>query len=232
MRDPKELADPRRVLAWDLDGTIADTRWDIATGIVEMCRELERPPLELSQVIRNVGHGVKELVTRCLVDTGQPARDEAEIARGIASFRTHYWAHLMDTTAAYPGMESLVRGLVDRGQPMVIVSNKPEDAVREILRRMGLLDCFSVVIGGDTLPTRKPDPAPLWHALEQCRPGARPDEAVMIGDSLPDIEAARAAGMPACGVAWGFDPEGHMRRVELDWWFETVDELRLALGVY
>jgi phosphoglycolate phosphatase len=254
-RVPDRLADPDRVLIWDLDGTIADTRADIATGVVEMLRELGRPPLDLAQVIRNVGRGVNVLVAGCLADTGKPARDAAEIEHGVVVFRTHYWRHLMDTTVPYPGMPEILRELADRGRPMAIVSNKPQDATLEILQRMGLLDCFAVVLGGDSLPVRKPDPAPLLHALRLCLavtprgqrgenslyaqtsglaaadllPEIAPDHAVMIGDSLPDVQAARAAGMPVCGVAWGFDPDGEMRRVKLDWWFESVEELGRAV---
>ena len=257
------LADPGRVLIWDMDGTIADTRADIATGVVEMLRELGRPPLDLAHVIRNVGHGVSVLVAGCLADTGKPARDAAEVEHGVAVFRAHYWRHLMDTTVAYPGMPETLRELANRGRLMAIVSNKPQDATIEILRRMGLLDCFAVVLGGDSLSVRKPDPAPLLHALRLCQaagsagprissrdnvsPYARhsasghdpagadsfpevvPDNAAMIGDSLPDVQAARAARVPVCGVAWGFDPDGEMRRVKLDWWFESVEELGRAL---
>jgi phosphoglycolate phosphatase len=256
------LADPDRVLIWDLDGTIADTRSDIATGVLEMLHELGRPPLDPAQVIRNVGRGVHVLVAGCLADAGRPARDAAEIERGVEVFRTHYWRHLMDTTAPYPGMPEILRDLVTRGRLMAIVSNKPQDATREILRRMDLLGCFAAVLGGDSLPARKPDPAPLLHALRLClaarqggpRPVSNttvtrhaaggagghadadeslrelaPDHAAMIGDSLPDVQAARAAGMPVCGVAWGFDPDGEMRRVTLDWWFESVEDLARAL---
>ena len=256
------LADPDRVLIWDLDGTIADTRSDIATGVLEMLQELGRPPLDLAQVIRNVGRGVQVLVAGCLADTGRPARDATEIEHGVEVFRAHYWRHLMDTTVPYPGMPEILRDLANRGRAMAIVSNKPHDAAREILRRMDLLDCFAVVLGGDSLPARKPDPAPLLHAFRLClalgpgdprlaprKPAGRhaaggtggyadaddslrelaPDHAAMIGDSLPDVQAARAACMPVCGVAWGFDPDGEMRRVRLDWWFESVEELGRAV---
>jgi len=216
---------------------------------------LGRPPLDLAQVIRHVGHGVNVLVAGCLAEAGRPARDASEIEHGIDVFRAHYWRHLMDTTVAYPGMPEILHELADRGRPMAIVSNKPKDATLEILRLMGLLDCFAVVLGGDSLPVRKPDPAPLLHALRLClavTPGGQrggnslierasgpaiganslPDvapRAAMIGDSLPDVQAARAAGMPVCGVAWGFDPDGEMRRVKLDWWFESVEELGRAV---
>jgi phosphoglycolate phosphatase len=241
---PDGLADPDRVLIWDLDGTIADTRADIATGVLEMLRELGRPPLDPAQVIRNVGRGVAVLVAGCLTEAGMPARDAAELERGVELFRAHYWRHLMDTTVPYAGMPELLQSLKARGRAMAIVSNKPQDATREILRRMGLLDCFVGALGGDSLAVRKPDPAPLWHALELCltaSPGGfrsnaneslseiAHDRAAMIGDSLPDVLAARAAGMPVCGVAWGFDPDGDMRRVQLDWWFESVEDLGRAL---
>lgn len=249
---PAWLAGPDRILLWDLDGTIADTRADIATGVIEMLRDLGRPPLDLDRVIRNVGRGVNVLVAGCLADTGRPARDAAEIQRGVEVFRAHYWRHLTDTTVPYRGMSELLRDLVGRARRMAVVSNKPQDATREILRRMGLLDCFVAVLG-DSLPVRKPDSAPLLHALRLClaadgsgadplrqQPSipsadedsfrdAPPDRAVMIGDSLPDVQAARAAGMPICGVAWGFDPDGEMRRAGVDWWFETVEDLARAL---
>ncbi len=273
------LADGRRALIWDLDGTIADTRRDIATGVGEMLRELGRPPLEADRIIRNVGRGVHVLVAGCLADAGEPARNTAEIEHGVRVFRACYWRHLMDTTVAYPGMPELLHELAARGRAMAIVSNKPEDATREILRRMGLLDCFVTVLGGDSLPVRKPDPEPLWHALRVCLRGGSGDpatnsgrgaggavepdprgahrggassrmhrasadnwaigdvamrelssaRAAMIGDSLPDVQAARAAGMPVAGVGWGFDPDGEMRRAAVDWWFESVAELKQAV---
>ena len=235
MRDPHELAQPDRALIWDLDGTIADTKQDIATGVAAMLGELGRPVLPLDHVIRTVGRGVRVLVTLCLEQTGAPARDEAEIDEAVRVFREHYWRHLMDTTAPYPLMSDLLHILKERGRPMAVMSNKPEDATREILIRMGLIDCFAAVLGGDSLPQRKPSPEPIWRALRLCREAGtnghdlNPDHAAIIGDSINDAQAGWNAGMPVCGVGWGFDPDGALRASAVDWWFERPAELKEAL---
>lgn len=224
-RDLRELADPNRVLLWDLDGTIADTRQDIATGVREMLISFGLEPLPLPNVIRHVGRGVRVLVTRSLAEAGRPDADEAMIDEGVRVFRHHYKQHLLDTTVPYGNIAEILHELARRGRRMAIVSNKPEDATVALVDALGLTPCFVAVLGGDSLPVRKPSPEPLLHALALCRPGARPDEAVLLGDSITDLETGRAAGIPVCGVGWGFDPDGEMRRQGTDWRVETVAEL-------
>lgn len=224
-RDLRELGRPDRVLLWDLDGTIADTRQDIATGVREMLASFHLEPLPLPNVLRHVGRGVRVLVTRSLAEAGRPDADAAMIDEGVRLFRIHYRQHLMDTTVPYGNITETLHELARRGRRMAVVSNKPEDATRALVDALGLAACFVVALGGDSLPVRKPSPEPLWHALALCRPDARPDEAVLLGDSITDLETGRAAGVPVCGVGWGFDPDGEMRRQGTDWWVETVEEL-------
>ena len=230
-RDLSDLGRPDRVLLWDLDGTIADTRQDIVTGVREMLLSLGLEPLPMANVIRHVGRGVRVLVSRSLAEAGRPDADDAMIEEGIDLFRSHYRLHLMDTTTTYGNISGVLTELARRGRLMAVVSNKPEDASRMLVEALGLTSCFAVVLGGDSLPVRKPSPEPLLHALQICRAGAQPNDAVLFGDSITDLETGRAAGMPVCGVGWGFDPDGEMRRQGTDWWVETVDELeRVLLG--
>ncbi len=228
-RPVSELSDPGRVLLWDLDGTIADTGRDIATAVGDLLIGRGLKPLPLESVLRHVGRGVRVLVVRSLNEAGAPAADEAELELAIATFRAHYGRHLMDTTRAFPGIPELLDALRGKGRRMGVVTNKPEDFSRKILQELGLLPCFAAVVGGDTLPERKPAPAPLLHALEICAPGTPPGRCVLIGDSITDVKTARAAGAPVCAVGWGIDPDGELRPSEPDWWMQTPDELRAAL---
>lgn len=240
--------DPGAVLIWDLDGTILDTKHDIATGVNEMLRAFGLHALPLERVLRHVGRGVRILVRRSLSEAGggllresgaaedfaedvaddDPA-SEARIDAGVAVFREHYRRHMLDTTTPYEGVPALLDELTRRGRAMAVVSNKPEDATRSLVDAIGLAPCFRVVMGGDTLPVRKPAPETVLHALSVCRPEAAPHEAIVIGDSLTDLQTGRAAGMRVCGVGWGFDPDGDFRRTGADWWCDSVDELRALL---
>ncbi len=229
MRPLSELAETDRVLLWDLDGTIADTRRDIASGVAGLLRDRGLTPLSLEAVLRNVGRGIRVLVSRSLEQAGAAARDEADLTLAVETFRVHYRRHLMDTTVPYDGMPGLLRALHQRGRRMGVVSNKTEDFTREILDRLDLLDCFRIVIGGDTYPERKPDPEPLLRAIHLCDPAAHAERAVMIGDSITDLRAARSAGMLACAVGWGIDPDGELAGAEPDWRIETPAGLRRAI---
>lgn len=251
----RQRALPRRVedglvLIWDLDGTILDTKRDIATGVNEMLRALDRPPLPLERVLRHVGRGVRVLVERTLRDAGltdavrtdgtelaagtaphaeDPSAPSSLIDTGVELFRVHYRRHMFDSTTPYPGIPELLRDLAGRGAAMAVVSNKPEAATRTLVETLGFAPLFRIVMGGDTLPVRKPDPQTLRHALDACRTGATPEEAILIGDSMTDLLTGRAAGTPVCGVGWGFDPDGEFRREGADWWVESAEELREIL---
>jgi phosphoglycolate phosphatase len=225
VRDPHELASLDRPILWDLDGTIADTRRDIASGVAGLLGERGHPPLPLDQVLRNVGSGVRHLVTRCLEDVGRPATGEKDLADAIRLFREHYARHLMDTTRPYGDLAQTLLTLVARGRKMAVVSNKPEDLSRSIVQQLGLLPCFFVVLGGDSLPSRKPSGEPFLQALRLGCPGTPPEDAIVVGDSMFDLEAARSAGMPICAVAWGYDPDQRLRPAQPDWWMERPEEL-------
>ncbi len=187
---------------FDLDGTLVETRQDIATGINLALADRGLPPLPVDRVARHVGRGARVLVTRCLEDSGIAGPSPDEVESAYLGFHRHYVAHLLDTTVVYPGISRLCDRLGRAGISMAVVTNKPIDPARRILSGLGLSAYFPVVLGGDSLPQRKPDPTPLLHAIE-CL-GADAKRAVMVGDSEIDIGAARAAGVAVAAVTWGF----------------------------
>ncbi len=188
---------------FDLDGTLAETRRDIATAVNLMLGERGLPELAVDRVARHVGRGARVLVTRSIEEsTGGRTPEPAEVDRAYGSFHAHYLAHLLDHSHVYPGIEELLARLGGAGVAMGVVTNKPVAPARKILDALGLAPNFAIVLGGESLPQRKPDPGPLLHAREALGAGER--AALMVGDSEIDIAAARAAGFPVAAVTWGF----------------------------
>ncbi len=201
-----------RAVLWDLDGTLVDSAADIAAAVDRTLVRTGRPPLGEPAVRRFIGDGARKLVDRCVEAAGgTPAEGD------LATFLAEYGAALVVRTAVYAGLEAL---LAEVRAPMAVVTNKPEAFSHTILARLGLAPFFPVVIGGDTLPVRKPHPAPLVEALRRL--GA--DAGVLVGDGPADVGAARAAGMPMIGVGWGIAAPVGADRVA-----STPDALRAAL---
>src|SRR5262249_10535208 len=134
-----------------------------------------------------VGDGVRALLERAL--GGADAKEVVD--RAMAAFLQHYGAHLLDSTALYPGIRELLDALRHRGVTLSVLSNKPEDLVRRIVDGLGIASCFLAVLGGDSLPTRKPDPAGVHHLLAAA--GVTPSQGLLVGDSPIDRDTAAAA---------------------------------------
>ncbi|MCK4305058.1 MAG: HAD-IA family hydrolase [Candidatus Eisenbacteria sp.] len=204
-------------ILFDFDGTLVDTFDDIVQAVQRLRLRLNSEPLSSDEIRRHIGWGIRNLISQChpqldpLRPHDLPADGESlpvpssELEHAVALFRKEYAAFLIVHTRPYPGIESLCRRLTREGHGLGIVSNKQERFTRQILARLGMVDPFAVVLGGDTLPTRKPDPEPLLHAARQLR--IPRERCVMVGDSRLDIEAARAAGIHSCAVGWGLLPE-------------------------
>jgi phosphoglycolate phosphatase len=188
---------------WDLDGTLADTAGDIADAIDHVLAAQGLPAVGEAAVRRYIGDGARQLVDRCWAHVG--ARATPEDAR---AFLACYGERLVVRTRVHPPE---LRALLTRiDAPQAIVTNKPEHHARHVVDALGLTPHFPVLLGGDTLPTRKPDPAMLREAL--VRLGAT--RGVLVGDGPADVDAAHAAGMPVIGVDWGIGtPEGATVRV-------------------
>lgn len=187
-------------LLLDLDGTLIDSRRDLARAVNLLLDELALPPLPLDVVCSYVGNGARSLVRRCLdhVDPEQRvSRDVVEMRR----FLDLYEGVLLETTCVFPGVLDGLHRLAGRGVALAIVTNKPEAPSRVICAALGLTPLVPVLLGGDSLPTRKPDPAMLQVAAERLDVPLA--SCLMVGDSDVDIAAARAAGVPGVWCTWG-----------------------------
>jgi phosphoglycolate phosphatase len=189
-------------VCFDLDGTLVDSRADLADAMNHTLASLGRHRLPSDLLQSFVGEGARRLVERAVgCDASAALVDEA-----LQRFLTRYGAHLLDATRPYEGIAETLEELAARGVLLSVLSNKPEAMSRAILAGLGLAGRFFAVLGGDSLPTRKPDPAGALHLL--ARGGTPPDRMLLVGDSGVDVRTARAAGLPFCGVAWGLTPDG------------------------
>lgn len=198
----------------DLDGTLIDTVGDLAETAARMLAELQRPPRSVAEVRSYVGKGMPTLVRRCLYDGRDEPVDEALVAQGIEVFRRHYAALNGQFSAVYPGVFDTLATLRAMGLALACVTNKPEEFTLPLLERMDLDVYFPVVVCGDTLPTKKPEPHMLEHACAQL--GITAERALMIGDSANDAVAARAAGMPVLLVTYGYAEGRAVDTIECD----------------
>jgi len=186
---------------FDLDGTLVDSRVDLAKAVNHMLGALGMARLPLDTVTGYIGEGARVLVQRSL---GPAAQDHLE--SGLRIFLDYYGVHLLDQTRPYPGIPELLGGLHGRGITLSVLTNKPEAMSRSILGGLGLLHRFVAVVGGDTLPARKPDPAGVVHLCTLTNTST--NHVLLVGDSVIDLRTARAAGVAFCGVAWGLGLDG------------------------
>jgi phosphoglycolate phosphatase len=182
---------------WDLDGTLVDSATDIAAAMDRSLVAMGLPPLGEPRIRGFIGEGARRLVDRSVAAAGG-VLSEAH----VATFLREYRAAPVVATRIYAGIVALLERIA---APSAITTNKPEDLSREILSRLDLARFFPVVLGGDSLPTRKPDPEMLRVARERLGVTT----AVLVGDGPADVGAAKAAGIPLIGVGWGItSPEG------------------------
>lgn len=175
-------------LLFDLDGTLVDSAPDIHAAVNRLLLEMGQTPLAPETVRSFIGNGVPTLIARVLAATGQ----EGDPALWESRFMHHYGADSATLTTLYPGVRATLELLSAQGHEIGLCTNKPEEPARHILRAFDLAHLFPVVIGGDSLPLRKPDPAPLHAAIAGL--SARP--ALFIGDSEVDAQTAQAAAVP------------------------------------
>jgi phosphoglycolate phosphatase len=214
---------PFDVVAFDLDGTLADTSPDLAAALNHMLGALGRPPVASGSVRNFIGHGARALVRRGLADTGDAPEDLVD--RAFPIFIDHYRAHIADGTSIYPGLEEALHSLAAVGVRLAVCTNKIESLTLQLLDSLGWAGRFDAVVAGDTLPVRKPDPAPLQEAIRRAGGG----RAIFVGDSITDAETALAAGLPIIAVSFGFSdrPVAQLgATVVIDSYSELLDALR------
>lgn len=188
-------------LLLDLDGTLVDSASDLAIALNSVLQQHKRPTVTLNAVRCMIGDGIGALVERGFAVSGQPTSG-AILSEAIEQCQKFYALHSSDTTRLYPQVAETLTLLRSRGYAMAVCTNKPEGIACEILRALGVQAAIELVVGGDTLASRKPDPAPLLAAIDKL--GAPPGSAVMVGDGHHDVLAARAAGVPVVFVSYGY----------------------------
>ncbi len=184
-----------RALIFDLDGTLIDSKLDLALAVNAALQEIGRRALPHEQIFGYVGQGAPMLIQRAL---GAGATDE-DCRRGLEFFLAYYREHMLDNTVTYPGVRE---GLAQLARlPMAILTNKPVRFSRLIIEGLGLASYFQYIYGGNSFETKKPDPQGTQVLLRDF--GAAPREAMIVGDSEIDVLTARNAGTWACGVTYG-----------------------------
>lgn len=189
------------LVVFDLDGTLIDSKADLAAATNATRVHLGYEPLSEAVVASYVGNGAPVLIRRAL---GADASDEL-VADGLAFFLQYYRQHMLDKTVLYPGVREALDELLAARVPMAVLTNKPIVNSIGIVEGLGLKDHFFRVYGGDSFPTKKPDPMGLDALVNEAK--SEKSRTLMVGDSYVDIKTARNAQVKACGVTFGLQPE-------------------------
>lgn len=194
-----------KLVIFDLDGTLIDSRLDLVHSVNAALRHIGRPALPDDVIASYVGDGAPILIQRAL---GGEAVEDAVVRRGLQFFLSYYREHKLDHTTVYTGVKEALIAVqgTSNGKPrrMAVLSNKPVVPSRLIVEALGLGSFFTQIYGGNSFATKKPDPEGARTLLEEN--GVRPEEAAIVGDSHVDIETGRNAGLWTVGVSYGFAP--------------------------
>ena len=213
---------PVKAVMIDLDGTLVDSIPDLAAAANMMLAALGRPALDIELIRTFVGKGIPRLVERTLCAAMDGTPDPELMARALPVFERSYAEVNGRHTTVYPGVKSGLAALEEQGFPLACVTNKSMRFTEPLLEMVGLAAHFRKVVAGDTLARKKPDPAPLLYACEAFR--IAPHDMLMIGDSVNDTEAARAAGCPVFCVTYGYNEGRDVHTLDTDAVIGTLQE--------
>ena len=212
----------------DLDGTLVDSVPDLAYCVDAMMARLGRPPHGEAKVRNWVGNGVERLVRRALIGQLEGEPDEADFQVAYPIFLELYRDNTSQRSQLFPGIRDGLDWLKAAGYRLGCVTNKAAQFTEPLLRDLGVRDYFEIVISGDTLPRSKPDPLPLLHAAAHF--GAEPAQALMIGDSISDVKAARAAGFTIFCMSYGYNHGQDIRDYHPDVVLDALTEVKGLLA--
>ncbi|RLV59375.1 phosphoglycolate phosphatase [Parashewanella curva] len=192
-----------KAIAFDLDGTLVDSVPDLAAAINGMMMELNLELASEDQVRSWVGNGAEVLVQRAITWSIQRSPESSVLKEALAVFLRHYDLHLNQHSRLYPSVKATLSNLHKQGYQLAIVTNKPQQFIAPLLQAFGLDAYFSLIIGGDTLGRKKPDPLPLNHILQQWQ--LENSQLLMVGDSKNDILSAKSASIASIGLTYGYN---------------------------
>lgn len=222
----------KTLLLFDLDGTLIDSSQDIANAANYALEKAGLPTRTREEIAFFIGDGVIKLVERMLYDHERERAPDVTVDQDLCRkvlklVKEHYSQNLLTFTKPYPGVNETLRWLME--YPKAVLTNKPHGMTAEILKGLGWSDQFSFVLGGDTAHRKKPDPSPVLDALRHF--SAQPTDALFVGDSLLDIQAARAAGVPVCAVLYGYGDRDLIAAAGPDFTIERFEGLLKVLGL-
>jgi phosphoglycolate phosphatase len=192
------------LLIFDLDGTLIDSKVDLVHSVNAARGLMKLPPISEELISSYVGNGAPILMRRAL----GPEASEADVRRALEYFLSYYREHMLDNTRLYPGVKEALDRLLEAGTKMSVLTNKPVRFSRALVEGLGLSKRFFQVYGGNSFEQKKPDPIGVETLLRES--GVARERTLMVGDSGVDIRTARNANIRACGVTYGFQPEGFL----------------------
>lgn len=213
---------PEMVLI-DVDGTLVDSVPDLAYCVDEMLKQLGMPVHGEARVREWVGNGVERLTRRALIGQLEGEPDEALFEKAYPIFLELYAENISKRSKLFPGVREGLAYLKRSGYRLGCVTNKAEQFTVPLLKDLGVYDDFEIVVSGDSLPEKKPDPMPLLHVAEFF--GVKPEQSLMIGDSVSDVKAARAAGFRIVCMSYGYNHGMDIREAHPDAVIDSMDEL-------
>ena len=217
---------PQMVLI-DVDGTLVDSVPDLAYCVDEMLKALDMPVRGEQRVRHWVGNGVERLVRRGLINELDGEPDEALFEKAMPVFNDLYAENTSKRSCLYPGVTEALEFLKGTGVKIGCVTNKAAQFTLPIIKDLGIADYFEIVVCGDTLAKKKPDPLPLLHSAEQL--GVKPEMSLMLGDSMSDVKAARAAGFDIICMSYGYNHGEDIHESNPDAVVDSMDEIKTLI---
>lgn len=212
-----------QLVAFDLDGTLIDSVPDLAAAVDAMLLDLDLAPVGAEKVRDWVGNGTLKLVERALCHRLGQRPEKSRLEQAHAGFLRHYRAAPCDRTRIFPGVREALESLQANGMILALVTNKPKAFIDPILEALSLRHYFRQTLGGDSLPQRKPHPAPLLHLAAHF--GIAPANCLMVGDSRHDVEAGKRAGFRTLAVPYGYNHGEPVALSAPDGMVESLEEL-------
>jgi phosphoglycolate phosphatase len=207
-------------LIFDLDGTLLDSKLDLVNSVNWTLGQLGIPVLSYELIYSFVGNGVSDLIRRSVIADGQDNEPRFEAA--LALFMDHYMEHCLDTTLLFASVYDIIDHY--KNKKKAIYTNKSIGFTEKILTGLGVFDEFAIVLGGDSLPTKKPDPAGVYHIMKKLN--TIPEKTIIIGDSATDIKTGQAANIKTCGVTYGFRPQKEIEECQPDFIVNDLTEIK------